>query len=292
MQVKAYKKASITVEAALILPIFICFFLVFMYFFQIFLVQEHIQSAITKTGLELAKGCYLFDDFVDVEEALDFDTDFLDFQWDQELKNFARATTEGFLLKQIAQKHLDVALIDNSCIKAGFEGLSFYGSSLLGHEDSIDIIVSYNVEIPIDIFAIGDIPMIQRIKLRGWTGHKVPAKYLIEDEESKKDGTIVYVTKTGSAYHLKKSCSHISFSIEEVYGIPNSKRNNSGAKYYPCSTCCKGHSGDNINYYITAYGTRYHVKKECSRIERNVEGVLLSELKGKTLCKRCKKNSN
>lgn len=289
---KAMKKGSITVEAALILPIFLCFFLVFLYLFQILIVQEHIQSSITKTGLDLAKGAYILDDFVDVDEALDFDTDLLDSVLDQGLKNLVRASVEGSLVKELVQKYLDSELIDKSCIKDGYSGVSFKGSSVLGQDEDIDIIVSYKVEFLLDIFGIGDIAMTQRVRLRGWTGHKVAAKYFRVGESEEEDGTIVYVTETGTVYHLRNTCSHISFSVEEVNGIPNGRRNSSGAKYYPCSSCCKNKPGEGKTYYITSYGTRYHTRRDCSRIKRNVREVPLSEVKGRSLCKRCNKNYN
>ena len=156
------------------------------------------------------------------------------------------------------------------------------GSSVLGQDEHIDIIVSYKVELPLDIFGIGDIAMAQRIRLRGWTGHKVAAKYSQVDGSEEGDETIVYVTETGTVYHPRKTCSHISLFVEEVYGIPSSRRNASGGKYYPCSSCCKHKPREGETYYLTSYGTRYHSRKDCSRIKRSME-VPLSEVRGRSL---------
>ena len=245
MKKHLYKKSkgSITVEAALILPLFLFCFAVFLYFFQIFTIQEHIQSGITEMGLDMARGAYLYDDFENVEDIFNFNTELFDSEIGQNIKNLARATIDASIIRQMAQKYLDIQLLDNSCIKGGFQGLRFFASSILS-QDNIDIIVDYRASLPIDIFGIGDLCMVQRIRLRGWTGHKVPANYLLDDEE-----VLVYITENGYAYHLNGNCSHISFSIEQVRGIPTNRRNRNGGKYYPCKSCCKGQGGEsNILY--------------------------------------------
>ncbi len=279
-----YQKASLSVEAAFVLPIFLYFMIAFLYYIQLFTVQEQIQAAITKMGLNLSKTAYVFQDFPSIEDIVSFDFSIFGKEYDLGLDELADHITSDGILKQYAKKYLDTAEINQSCIKGGFDGISFYGSSLLGGSDIIDIVVSYKVEIPVKIFIIKEMNMIQRVRLRGWTGYKVAAAYQTQEENK---ATIVYVTNTGSVYHKTNNCSHIKLSVKAVSGIPTGLRNDSGAKYYPCEACCDANLIRLATYYITSDGTRYHSIRECSKIKRSVRELKITEVGTRTPCKRC-----
>jgi hypothetical protein len=208
-----YQKASLTVEATLVLPVFLYFMLAFLYFIQIFILQEQIQSAITKMGLNLSKASYVFEDFPSADDIPSFDFTVFDQSFDFSLENLADSTVSSNLLKIYAKKYLDTDRINNSVIKSGFDGIRFDGSGLFSGEDYIDIIVSYQVVIPIKIFLLKDIPLVQRVRLHKWTGYDVPAVYQQEEVEKDTDketnDITVYVTATGSVYHKDRNCSHI-----------------------------------------------------------------------------------
>ena len=281
-----YQKALLTVEAALVLPIFLYFMMALLYFIQVFTVQEQIQAAITKMGLNLAKTAYVLQDFPSAEDILNFDFSIFGNEVDLEIDELADEITSPGVLKRYAKKYLDTDQINRSCIKNGFDGINFAGSSLLGGEDYIDIIVSYQVEIPVKIFLIQDMQMVQRVRLRSWTGHEVAAAYQTEETDSEKE-TTVYIAETGSVYHKTENCSHINLSVTEVHGIPTDLRNDNGAKYYPCESCCDGNEEESATYYITSDGTKYHSRRDCSRIKRSVKEIPLSEVGSRTPCKRC-----
>ncbi|HKL80102.1 MAG TPA: hypothetical protein VJ888_06665 [Mobilitalea sp.] len=280
-------KASLTIETSLVLPIFVLCIITFLYFLQIITVQEHIQQAITSTGLSMAKTAYVYGDFIDAAEVEGFDQSILGEEFDISLQEMAKASLAGNVMKQVVKKELNIYQINNSCIEGGFSGISFYSTKILDENDCIDIIVRYYVRIPVWLFGLEDMRMIQRVRLRGWTGHQVAANYAIVEESSKLDGTRVYVTETGTVYHTKRDCSHLKLSIEEVSGIPNAKRNKNGGKYYACESCGDDSPESPGIYYITDYGNRYHTRGDCSRLKRTIREVLLSEVSGMHACKRC-----
>jgi len=177
--------ASLTVEAALVMPVFLYMMIAFLYFIQIFTLQEQIQVAITKMGLSLARTSYVYDDFIDVDEVQAFDQSVFGVELDLGLQELTKSIMNENLLKLYVMKYLDVNQVNRSCIKKGFEGLSFKGSSALNEEGFIDIIVRYQIQIPVRIFALDDMRMIQRVKLRSWTGYEVPACYTMTDENDK-----------------------------------------------------------------------------------------------------------
>ncbi len=280
------KQASLTVEAALILPIFLYFVLSFLYFIQIYTLQEQIQSSITKMGLKLSKAAYVVKDFSSLDEALSLDLSVFGQDIDFGLKDWVRETSSQGILVSYSRGYLDTDYINRSCIKGGFRGISFEGSDLFS-EDMIDIHVSYQIELPIRSFLIPLMRMEQRVRLRCWTGYQVEAAYQTGTEGEKE--VTVFVTQTGSVYHKIASCSHIKLSVTSVQGIPIDLRNEQGAKYYPCEVCDKGSADQVGTYYITSDGTRYHKKRECSGIKRNVREIPMSEVGTRTPCKRCYK---
>lgn len=282
------EEGSLTVEAALVMPLFIYLIIAFLYFIQIFTVQEQIQSAITKMGLNLSRTSYILQDFPSFEEVLDFDLTIFGAELDIGLDELADQATSGGVLKLYAMKYLDTDEINRSCIQDGIDGISFQHSSIFGGEEVLDIIAEYTVVIPIRILPLKDMHMVQRVKIRNWTGHEVTAAYSTSDNKNE-DKDIVYITDTGEVYHNDKNCSHIKLSISKVDGIPSDKRNDNGGKYYPCETCCKGVADANAAYYITSDGTRYHSKRECSKITRKVREIPQTEIGSRRPCKRCGK---
>lgn len=279
-----YKEASLTVEAALVMPIFLCFMIAFLYFIQLFTIQEQIQSSITKMGLNLSKAAYFYKDFPDINEALSFDKTIFGKEIDIGLSDITDKIMSGCSLKLYAKKYLDNDRINHSCIKDGFDGIDFFYSSLNNDSDCIDIVLKYKVRIPIKIFMLGDMNMIQRVRLRAWTGYEVAAAY---GTESLSNETMVYVTETGTVYHKTRECSHIKLSISAVSGIPSTLRNDSGAKYKRCEECCKGELDENATYYITNYGTRFHKSRTCSGLKRSIKEIPLSQVGSKKPCSRC-----
>lgn len=281
-----YLKASLTVEAALVLPVFLFFMISFLYFIQIFTIQEELQAAITDMGLGLAKVSYLYEDFVTPEDAKEFDQSVFDKEFNIGIHDLANAVRNGSILKFYVNQYLDTDKINRSCIQNGMEGIDFSVSKILDTDKCIDIIACYKVVTPFRLFGINDMKMIQRVKVRSWTGHQIAAKYSTEKEDNT-DDPIVYITKTGSVYHNIRNCSYISLSIRAVVGIPTELRNDNGGKYYPCEYCCEGKGSGQIQYYITSDGTRYHCDRKCSKITRDVKEVHLSEVGDRRLCKRC-----
>ncbi len=281
------ERASLTVEAALVMPLFLYLMIAFLYFIQIFTLQEQIQSAITKMGLNLSKSAYVYSDFLSIDEALNFDETIFGTELDIGLHELTNAIIANGVLKGYAKKYLDTDQINDSCIQGGFSDISF-SSSKLNEDNCFDIIVRYRVRIPINLFAIDDMRMIQRVRVRTWTGYEVAATYKVE-EESVNNESIVYITETGIVYHKSINCSHLKLSIRSVQGIPSSERNNSGGKYYPCEHCGTENMSENAIYYITSSGTKYHSSLSCSGIKRTINEIPITEIGNRLPCKRCGK---
>jgi hypothetical protein len=259
----------------------------FLYFIQIFTLQEKIQAGINEMGLNLARTAYIYEDFMGAEEAFGFDSTIFGEEYEINLQEMASAALNGAFLKLYAMNFLDVKKIDHSCIKDGYDGVSFRSSNIIESGRYIDVIMRYQVHIPIRLFILKDMNIMQRVRLRGWTGKQIPPTYSMVEEGESADSPIVYITETGSVYHVNRECSHIKLSIVSVIGIPSERRNDNGAKYYPCESCCTENCDPAGIYYITSDGTRYHTISDCSKIKRTVKEVRLSEIPERSPCKRC-----
>ncbi len=284
------KEGSITVEAAFVVPLFLYFILAFLYFIQIYMLQEYIQSAITGMGLDFAKTAYVYEDFTGVTDAMNFDATVFGEELEIGLGDFAGAFVDQTVLKTVSTPLLNTDFINHSCIRNGFQGISFEASSILKEEGCIDIVVSYQVIPPLRLLPIQSMKLLQRVRLRGWTGREVAATYSLTEEEGEQER--VYVTETGKVYHKSASCSHIHLSIQAVNGIPDSRRNSSGGKYYPCKECCKGKEDPSGMFFITEDGSSYHTDRSCSALKRTVRQIPISEVGSRTPCKRCWKDKS
>ncbi len=299
---------SLTVEAALVLPVFIFIIIAFMYFLQIIRIQENIQNAITETGYFTAKYAYVYDYVMKYEKegsAGYKNIDEKEAEYETEGKEKSQENSASILdssmeaaiamgidstyYKVKLGEYLNVTNINHSCIENGFNGVHTYLSGFMREDNAIDIIVTYNIRLPLLFINIKDIPVMQRVRMRGWNGHEVTAKNPSSDTDQE-NPEMVYITETGTVYHLYKDCTYLKLSIKEVdFDQIAFLRNDSGGKYKKCSLCSdNGDVSGHKTVYITNTGDRYHYNLSCSGLKRTIITIRISETGDRSLCTRCK----
>lgn len=297
---KKYANASITVEASLVLPVFIYAVVAFLYFIQILLIQENIQSAITQTGQFASQYGFIYDYIKNYEENDNHQEENDDHKEENSTKHTINKNIfdeyinvkdlgEAAFFQVKLREYINESLIDNSCIIGGMNGISLMESKFLEQNDIVEISAIYILKIPVPIFGLGNIPAIQSVKLRAFTGYK-PINYQAGNKgENNLEDKIVYITRTGSVYHLKRDCTFIKFNIRQaILQELESKRNDNGGKYYACESCTRNKQLDPFaTVYITSDGNRYHDTLSCSRLKRSVIEILLSKVQGRRPCSRC-----
>lgn len=306
-------KGSLTVECALIFPLFLYAMLAVMYFFQIYHLEDMLQQAITKEGLMIAKYGYVYQYITDYDSEKAGDEgqntggsneesnpnrensySSQDESKAEEVQSSTYNTVKNMLItKNInatffhlkLQDYVDEGYINSSIIEGGMEGISTYFSDFMGEDNHVDIIISYYAKPPIKLPGTGNFFILQRVTLRGWSGYHPDTK---EEEPADADTEYVYITETGSVYHLWEDCTYLKLSIKEA-SLENIKNlsNIAGGKYTPCELCGKKQTSGPI--YITDTGDRYHTDINCSGLKRTVLKVPLSEAEGRSLCQRCRK---
>lgn len=243
-------KAGITVEAALVLPVFLFALLWLPYSLIVMGTQVRIQQALEQSAMEIAR-------YGQVGDVLSEDIELPDMPG-----NLSGSVYGSFRTASI----LGYENVKNSCIKNG---------ELLvvdkGEDGMVELCANYPVEIPF-FPAARTVWMQQKSRRRAWSG---------------RDEDMVYITKTGSVYHLYLDCTYIRHNPRAVSLSAIEKQQNSdGDRYTPCRICCKGGVGSGT-VYITTEGNHYHSSAACSGICKEVIAIPITEVGDRPLCSRC-----
>lgn len=239
-------------EAAIVLPVLICFMTCILFFFRVLEIQQDVESALSYTARELAVYAHA-ENNIDSNSILELGTAKVLFT--KQLKKFQ--TTGDFII-------------------GGQLGVDLLQSSLEGKD--IDLVAAYAVKLPISLFGKKSIFIEQRACSHKWIGWKV---------EKDADTEWVYVTETGTVYHTTLDCAYLDLSIQSVpKNTVNTLRNAYGKKYEKCELCAKNNQIGAF-VYITNYGTCYHSSLNCSGLKRTVYRVKLSEVGDRKPCSKC-----
>lgn len=211
----ACQKGSLTIEASIILPLTVGFFVCFLFFFRILQVQSVVDEALIYTGRNLA-----------VESSVVSSDAIL------------LTSAEGFLLSALEKTEVVDAYVAH-----GNAGISLIRSEFDG--ENITLCADYEMKLPVSFFGKKGIKLCGRNSFRKWMGN---------ESKDAEDGW-VYVTTYGTVYHTSLACRALDISVKsaQIENIGD-YRGKDGQKYYPCSRCAEK-SGRIVYYtdYGTLY---------------------------------------
>ena len=124
-------------------------------------------------------------------------------------------------------------------------------------------------------------------QVRGWIGAE--GGYFSEKNASEPEEKWVYVGRDSTRYHLSPSCHYISNQITAAaYAdvISGVIRNSGGCRYKACRYCGKTVSAGGL-VYILPSGEVYHGKQDCSSLAYYVQKVRRSEVEYMGVCSYC-----
>ena len=260
------KKGSITLEAAFVLPFFLFAVINILFAVNIIGTQSRINAALHQTGNKMAFAGYVRESTVGsvLPDSLT-----------------GVAMTEVYARGQILE-YVGRTYLDQSCVVGGAGGVSLAGSSVMEAGDIIDLKVTYKVKPFAGIMGFDGFGMTQRYYGRAWTGYDVTQ--FVSDVWQ--EDPMVYITETGTVYHLDRNCTYLNPSVESVPAmLVEDRRNQSGGKYYPCEIC--GSAAGMGQVYITSQGSSYHSRINCSGLKRTIYTVPLSQVGGRGRCSKC-----
>ena len=239
-------RASLTVEAALVLPVFLFAMLLISHLAMLVKCQDEVQWALTRVAREASAECGV---------------------------NKSRILAN----RMYYQKKLNSYMGENG------QAVSLAGSVILGEDDEIDLVASYQVKLPFRLIRIHTCRFRQRVHTRAFTGVER------RDGDGTGKGSVVYITETGRVYHDRRDCTYLKLSISQLRyeDIPD-LRNAGGGKYKACERCAKKKQVTaQTVVWITNYGDRYHTSRSCSGIKRTIKEIQRSEVGKRTPCSKC-----
>lgn len=245
-----FMKASMTLEAALVLPIFLFAMINVISIMDIMKIKGCMDIAVAECGNEIA-----------IESYGGYVNDML-------IPFYIKEKMCHFLKENLSDK--DYQKIEGSIYVTNF--------TVLDEEDNISFEVHYKLKPMIDMAGLATINLKTNYYGHKWIGYK-------RQEEAEQ---MVFLSNTASVYHLDKNCKYLNVTIIEIpYLNLEIYRNNSGEKYRACNFCNTHKEGSVV--YITPEGYGYHTIKNCIGLTRSVYTVPLSQVKTKKVCVGCKK---
>lgn len=254
-------RGALTVEAAMVLPIFLYCMITAMQYCQVMETAVRLAGGLTDASEKMAASAYLYEYPEDAgrSDPPQAAVSALSFAW--------------------AHNHIVKTAGDTSRIK----NMNMALSSLLQEGQMIDLVMTYQVRSPFRIVRLPGYFFLQRASVRAWTGRLAGNED--GEEGGEESGETVYVTETGSVYHEDPECTHLKLSVREVdRDMLGGLRNNSGGKYHACEKC-KGGTGSTV--YITNEGSRYHSSLTCSGLKRTVREITREEAANMRACSKC-----
>lgn len=158
-------------------------------------------------------------------------------------------------------------------------------SSVLGDGETVRVTLDYDYRLPFSVFGLGSIRQSVTASRRAWTG-RTEGGLTSSGSGGAQEEVMVYVGKNSTRYHSSASCHYLSNDLTAVsYASLAGERNSGGKKYHPCSRCAKGVTGGTV--YIMPSGTSFHTSESCSAIRSYARAVPKSEAVHLGPCSYC-----
>lgn len=253
-------RGSLTVETALVLPIFMFALISILYFSEVIRYSDVVEASLHQSARGMAAMAYV------VSESGISDAGKLG------------GMAEGVALSETYVRSRVSADLKSARVKE--RSVSYLRSKIMD-DDIIDLVAVSEISLPYEFLGIGKFKITDRARVHAYTGYDITGS-----GRSEKTEEIVYITPSGTVYHRNRNCSHLKITVRPVSQEDlSARRNSSGGKYYQCEYC--GSKEMHKTYYITDYGDRFHTKANCSALKRDVLAVQISEVRDRAACKKC-----
>lgn len=244
-------KASVTVEAALVIPIFLFAVLSLVYLLEIQSIRTSIRQGVQSAAKTAAEEAII----LPVVNVIKLKHDIID--------------------------SAGADRIERSILAGGSSGISCLKTHMSVLSGEIYVVVEYKVCLPFPKFTNLTAKFREEMKVKAWTGYS-------KRDGGQEDSQIVYITDTALVYHEDYQCTYLQLSIKFVpYSELSGLRNEDGGRYYKCEKCVHGDTFAGV--YITNTGGKYHNSLNCSGLKRTIHAVRKSEAGMRGGCSRCSK---
>lgn len=261
-----------TVEAAIVLPLFLFFFLNLSCAIEMIRLHCNLEAALCNTGnkmsvyggLLVAEGTKTEDgDDIILQEAGDM--------------LFSYIYVKNSVIDYAGKEYLD-----SSPLLHGSDGLQFIESNIFTSQDTFNITMTYTVAPWIKYIGVSPFRMVNRYYGHIWNGYD-----LSDSAKDDKKTQVVYVAENADVYHEDSNCTHLRLTIRTISPLQiGSETNVYGKRYTLCEKCGKGIMPDKL--YVGKEGERYHYRVDCPGLKRTVYSMNRAEAEQKYRpCSRC-----
>lgn len=283
---------SMTVEAALVLPLFLFFFLNLGSVMEIMRLHGKLELALWEVGRET--GVYgsalrLSDAWEDSGErgAGGPERDIME-DSAKPGKNGGK-DTGGLLLSGIGdialsytyvkagiEKFLGEEYLNSAPLRGGRDGLHFVGSDIVNGDDVLEMVVTYSIEPFWPLAGFRPFLMENRYYGRLWTGYDVGKAAL----------AVYYLADNEEVYHTDRNCTHLMLSVKQISWVALNKAvNERGQKYRMCEKCVWGWLPKEV--WVAREGDCFHARRDCPGLKRTYRSVNWEEARNFRPCSRC-----
>lgn len=254
-------EAGMAVEASMVLPLFVFFFVNLFCAVEIMRLHGNLQMALWNAG---NKMCIYGASLESSEDNL----------W-TEGADIAISYT---YLKKAIIDYLGEEYLNQSPLTYGADGLLFTDSELINPDGELSVTLTYQVSPYIKVPGFTAFFMQNRYLSHRWNGYAGTK----EDTQTRN----YYITENGEVYHCTTECSYLKITKEAIT-LPQAllRKNESGVSYSLCQKCKK--TGVGIKVWITKSGECYHYSEDCPSLKRTIYAVTKAETAGYRPCKRC-----
>lgn len=279
--VKRKLEGSMTVEAAVVLPLFMFFFLNIGSAIEMIRLHGNLQLALWEVGSRMSVYGHVLDNGdglknADGEKLSAFSTD--SDAWWMELGDVVLSYT--YVKSQIVE-YLGEDYLESSPLTYGVDGMQFIESEIREADGKFEMVLTYSVSPLSSMSGFQSFRMANRYYGHLWNGYHISGT-----DDSTMGEQHVYITENSGVYHTDRGCTHLTLSIRQVaLSEAFESRNEQGAKYHACEKCAKSENSERV--YITDEGDCYHFEGDCPGLKRTVYYVPVSEASDRRICERC-----
>ena len=178
--------ASLTLEAALVLPVFLAALVAVVFFLQAIQVQSRLQQSLYNQVKKVSGYAYYMN-IADMSEQVE--------------QIMQAEYVKYAVINEIGRDYLE-----NSVITGGSSGIHI--NFLVDAKKGIlDAELDYSMDIPFNLLGFPSIRFSSRLRCHTWIGNTSGDKVQSSD--------VVYVTANGEVYHLYSDCSYLVSSIKK-----------------------------------------------------------------------------
>lgn len=247
--------ASMTAEAALILPLFLFAGVLLLMPIRILDVERQVQAHVEAIGEDISQSAYFTMENMTGKEVL------------------TAVTAYGYAEAAVRTK-----------LKAfPVTRISLASSELLKDGETVNLVVDYEMKLPFSVFGLKNVKRRSCCYRRAWIGKPGTGRNGEVWENGEQE--MVYVGRNSTRYHESSTCHYLYNDLKSVpLNQIQDQRNQGGGRYTPCSRC--GSQAGTV-VYIMPSGKHYHSSSSCSAIQAYVSEVPKAQVEHLGPCSYC-----